>query len=57
MTEHEGFAEAEKEDLVCRLKKSSYRLKLFLRQCYKHFDTCMLKMGYKGGEYDCSVYS
>ena len=57
MAQPEGFVEAGKEDLVCKLKKSLYELKQSLRQWYKRFDSFMLQIGYKRGEYDCCVYS
>jgi len=57
MAQLEGFVEVRKEDLACRLKKLLYGLKQSLRQWYKHFDSFMLQIGYKRGEYDCCVYS
>ena len=57
MAQPEGFKEAGKEDLVCKLKKSLYGLKQSPRQWYKRFDTFMLQIGYTRGEYDCCVYS
>jgi len=57
MSQPEGFVEAGKEDLMCRLRKSLYGLKQSSRQWYKRFDTFMLQIGYKRGEYDCCVYS
>ena len=57
MSQPEGFVEAKKEDLVCILRKSLHGLKQSQRQWYKRFDTFMLQIGYKRGEYDCCVYS
>ncbi|KAL5798714.1 hypothetical protein ACOSQ2_003534 [Xanthoceras sorbifolium] len=39
MRQPEGFIEAGKENLVCRLKKSLYGLKQAPRQWYKKFDS------------------
>jgi len=57
MSQPEGFVNVRKEHLVCRLRKSLYGLKQSPRQWYKRFDTFMLQIGYKRGEYDCCVYS
>jgi hypothetical protein len=38
------------------LKKSLYGLKQSPRQWYKQFDSYMIKIGYRRGEYDCCVY-
>jgi len=56
MQQPEGFSQPEHEHLVCRLKKSLYRLKQSLRQWYKRFDSYMIQIGYKSCEYDCCVY-
>ncbi|KAE8735860.1 Cytochrome P450 90B1 [Hibiscus syriacus] len=41
MRQPEGFIEADKKNLVCRLKKSLYGLKQAPRQWYKKFDSFM----------------
>ena len=56
MTQPEGFEEPEKEHLVCLLKKSLYGLKQSPRQCYKRFDTFILKIGFKISSYDGYFY-
>ncbi|BFG24559.1 hypothetical protein CerSpe_108330 [Prunus speciosa] len=57
MSQPQGFVEASKGNLVCRLKKSLYGLKQSPRQWYKRFDTYMLRIGYRRCESDCCVYS
>lgn len=42
--------------LVYKLKRSLYGLKRTPRQCYKCFDSNMLKIGYKRYEFDYCVY-
>ncbi|GAA0162317.1 transmembrane signal receptor [Lithospermum erythrorhizon] len=56
MTQLDGFQEPEKEDYVCRLKKSLYGLKHSPRQWYKKFDSYMLEIGYLRSPYDSCVY-
>ena len=45
-----------KENLVCRLKKSSYGLKQALRQWYLKFDKFMTEQGYDRCHYNHCVY-
>nr|GEX07819.1 retrovirus-related Pol polyprotein from transposon TNT 1-94 [Tanacetum cinerariifolium] len=52
----EGFKVPEKEDHVCRLKKSLYGLKQSPRQWYKRFDSFMIGHGYDRCSYDECVY-
>nr|GEW40524.1 retrovirus-related Pol polyprotein from transposon TNT 1-94 [Tanacetum cinerariifolium] len=52
----EGFKVPEKEDHVCRLKKSLYGLKQSLQQWYKRFDSFMIGHGYDRCSYDECVY-
>ncbi|VVA16133.1 Hypothetical predicted protein [Prunus dulcis] len=54
MSQSQGFIEASKGNLVCRLN-SLYRLQQSPRQWYKHFDTYMLQIWYR--RCDCCVYS
>ena len=56
MEQPEGFSQSGQENLVCKLKKSLYRLKQSLRQWYKRFDSYMIQIGYRRCEYDCCVY-
>ncbi|KAE8718794.1 cytochrome P450 71A9-like [Hibiscus syriacus] len=46
MRQPEGFIEAGKKNLVCRLKKSLYSLKQAPRQWYKKFDSFMGSSGF-----------
>ena len=46
MLQPEGFEEKEKENLVCRLKKSLYGLKQAPRCWYKRFDSFIMSLGY-----------
>ena len=56
MDQPEGFVVLEKENLVCRLKKSLYDLKQSSRQWYKRFDSFILSHGFKWSDYDSCVY-
>ena len=56
MTQPDGFQVPEKEDYVCKLKKSLYGLKQSPRQWYKRFDGFMIEIGYNRSPYDCCVY-
>ena len=46
MQQPKGFEVKRKDNLVCKLKKSSYGLKQSLRQWYKKFDSFMMSHGY-----------
>ncbi|KAE8719078.1 hypothetical protein F3Y22_tig00109978pilonHSYRG00092 [Hibiscus syriacus] len=56
MTHPDGFKVAEKEDMVCKLEKSLYRLKQSPRQWYKRFDKFMIWQKYTRNKYDHCVY-
>ncbi|KAL5733960.1 hypothetical protein ACOSP7_031821 [Xanthoceras sorbifolium] len=56
MRQPEGFKEAGKENLVCRLKKSLYGLKQALRQWYKKFDSFMSSSGFTRCQADHCCY-
>jgi ATP-binding cassette subfamily B (MDR/TAP) protein 1 len=45
MLQPEGFAETDKENLVCRLNKSLYGLKQAPRYWYKRFDSFIISLG------------
>ena len=55
MTQLVGFKAAEIKNLVCKLKKSLYRLKRSLRQWYKQFDS-FKRCKYTRSKYDLCVY-
>jgi len=55
MRQPEGFAVPGNEQLVCKLKKSLYRLKQAPMQWYR-FDTFMIEKGYTRSRYDNCVY-
>ena len=57
MLQPEGFAEIDKENLVCRLNKSLYGLKQALRYWYKRFDSFIISLGYTRLSSDhCTYY-
>ncbi|KAL5754374.1 hypothetical protein ACOSP7_022594 [Xanthoceras sorbifolium] len=56
MRQPEGFKEAGKENLVCRLKKSLYGLKQTPRQWYKKFDSFMSSSGFTRCQADHCCY-
>ncbi|KAL5767309.1 hypothetical protein ACOSQ2_014092 [Xanthoceras sorbifolium] len=56
MRQSEGFKEAGKENLVCRLKKSLYGLKQAPRQWYKKFDSFMSSSGFTRCQADHCCY-
>jgi len=56
MKQHEGFVVHEKEQYVCRLKKSLYGLKQAPRKWYKRFDTFMTGQEHTRSRYDNCVY-
>jgi len=51
-----GFKTVEKENLICKLKKSLYGLKQTPRQWYKHFDSFIRGKRYTRSYYDPCVY-
>ncbi|KAL5795724.1 hypothetical protein ACOSQ2_000544 [Xanthoceras sorbifolium] len=56
MRQPEGFKEAGKENLVCRIKKSLYGLKQAPRQWYKKFDSFMSSSGFTRCQADHCCY-
>ncbi|KAE8698301.1 hypothetical protein F3Y22_tig00110599pilonHSYRG00009 [Hibiscus syriacus] len=56
MRQPEGFIEADKKNLVCRLKKSLYSLKQAPRQWYKKFDNFMSSSGFTRCQADHCCY-
>ncbi|KAE8686024.1 cytochrome P450 71A9-like [Hibiscus syriacus] len=56
MSQSEGFTEAGKKNLVCRLKKSLYGLKQAPRQWYKKFDSFMGSSGFTRCQSDHCCY-
>ncbi|KAL5819203.1 hypothetical protein ACOSQ4_023045 [Xanthoceras sorbifolium] len=56
MRQPEGFKEAGKENLVCRLKKSLYGLKQAPRQWYNKFDSFMSNSGFTRCQADHCCY-
>ena len=56
MEQQEGFSAKGEEHLVCRLKKSLYRLKQAPRLWYKKFDSFMVEHGYDRTTSDHCVF-
>jgi Reverse transcriptase (RNA-dependent DNA polymerase) len=56
MVQLEGFEVKEKNNMVCKLKKSLYGLKQAPRQWYKKFDSFMMSHGYQRTKADPCVY-
>ncbi|PNX82538.1 putative retrotransposon Ty1-copia subclass protein, partial [Trifolium pratense] len=56
MFQPEGFAEAGKEHLVCKLNKSIYGLKQASRQWYLKFDQVVTSFGFKENASDQCIY-
>jgi len=50
------FKTAEKENIVCKLKKSLYSLKQLSRQWHKHFDSFIRGKRYTRSHYNLCVY-
>jgi hypothetical protein len=57
MSQPEGFLDSKKEDYLCLLKKSLYRLKQFPRHWYKKFNTFIIFHEFFLNPFDNSVYS
>jgi len=56
MSQPMGFKTTGKENLICKLKKSIYRLKQSPRQWYKRFDSFIRGKRYTRSYYDPCVY-
>jgi hypothetical protein len=56
MDQSEGFIVPDKENYVCKLRRSLYGLKQSPRQWYKRFDSFMLSHGFKRSKYSSCVY-
>ena len=56
MEQLEGFQVQDKEDYVCKLKKSLYGLKQAPRQWYKKFESVMQQQGYQKLTFDHCVF-
>ena len=56
MSQPTEFKTAGKENMVCKLKKSLYRLKQSPKQWYKRFDSFIRDKRYTGSHYDPCVY-
>ena len=56
MYQTEGFMEKGKENLLCRLRKSLYGLKLAHRQWYRKFESFMNDNGYHKTHADHCVF-
>ena len=56
MDQPDGFVVPDKENFVCKLKKSLYGLKQSPHQWYRGFDSFMLLHGFKRSDYDSCVY-
>jgi len=55
-TQPMGLKTTSKKNMVCKLKKSLYRLKNSPRQWYKHFDSFIREKRYTRSHYDLCVY-
>ena len=56
MSQPEGFIKEGQEDLVCRLKKSLYRLKQAGRTWYKKLYDCLVRFSVTQYNADYSIY-
>ena len=56
MLQPEGFKANEKENMVCRLKRSIYGLKKASRQWYLKFDKIVTSFGFIESKFDQYVY-
>jgi hypothetical protein len=56
MNQPKGFVVKGKKELVCKMKKSMYRLKQSLRMWYQKIDTCMLGLGFTRSKSNHCVY-
>ena len=56
MNQPEGFSVKGKEHMVCKLKKSIYRLKQASRQWYLKFNDTIISFGFKKNTVDRCIY-
>ena len=56
MQQIEGFKVKKMKKIICRLKRSLYRLKQSPRKWYKRFNEFIVSTGYNESSYDSHVY-